>query len=56
MLVKIKEAITNGEFRNTGNIGHKTRNKHKQNKKHSAENLNDSNMDPTKNHLLWKGK
>ena len=38
MLKKAKEAIKNGQPRETGNIGHKSQNEDKQNIKHNTEN------------------
>jgi hypothetical protein len=37
MLEKTKGAIKNGQFRDTGNIGHMTQDEDKQNKKHNTE-------------------
>lgn len=35
---KPERAITNGQYRDTGNIGHKTQNQNKQYKKYNIEN------------------
>ena len=48
MLNKSERAIINRESTDTGNIGLKTKNENKRNKKHNTENLLRSNINPAK--------